>query len=298
VDARSDGFPKIMLHTAALLFCACINGSRPDQLRLFKVLTPDFVAKVSLVQQITETTRRGLCHHFRFYAGADFFPEICLSGKRVVFAEHVLERFSSRVANNLGEDLTNLLLCFFGGLVIALPVGPSRAFILEYADSILAFTYKESDTEYFITTCLTVKEMNSLKLEIPPQAFNLHYGTAFTQPKVRNWIPMDRMRKHYQRWQNRVELPAPAPRIDKKEWHRVCACLKDIETKAGHGPGSRMCFVDNIPGPCSLQIQPGHRELQYDELEMLNKVHPEYDWEGTIADRDVEARRMTPRPEE
>ena len=42
--------------------------------------------------------------------------------------------------------------------------------------SILAFTYKESADEFFITTCLSINEINHLALEPVAQAHNFHYG--------------------------------------------------------------------------------------------------------------------------
>jgi hypothetical protein len=74
----------------------------------------DLVTRASIVQQVSEDTPLGRTHRFRFYGGEDFFPEIRLSGKRIVFADHVLQRFSARVPNSLGEDLSNLLMVFFG----------------------------------------------------------------------------------------------------------------------------------------------------------------------------------------
>lgn len=119
-------------------------------------------------------------HRFHFFSGDSFFPDIYLSGKRLVFADHVLQRFSKRPPNNVGEDLTNFLLCFCGTSIVSMPVGPDRAFILQYNGSILAFIYQETAAEFFIATCLSMNEINSLEIEIPPQVFNLHYGPAFT----------------------------------------------------------------------------------------------------------------------
>ncbi len=144
---------------------------------------------MAIVQQITEPARQGPLHRFRFYAGADFFPEIRLSGRRLVFADHVLQRFSARVPNNVGEDLSQLLLTCFGTPYVALPAGPGYAFIVTYDDSILAFPFKVNDEEFIITTCLTLNEINSLDRELPPLTFNLHYGEAFTVPRVRHWMP-------------------------------------------------------------------------------------------------------------
>ena len=44
VDARSDGFHKVMLETAGLMFCSHINGSRSDELRLYNIrVMPDII---------------------------------------------------------------------------------------------------------------------------------------------------------------------------------------------------------------------------------------------------------------
>jgi hypothetical protein len=286
VDHRADDFHKIILRTAALMYASAANASRPDELRLFQLLNPDRVAKVAIVQQITKDTRLGRCHRFRFYAGPDFFPEIYLSGKRVVFADHVLERFSKRVPHHVGEDLTDLLLTFFGGAMIGLPVGPGRAFILCCDDSILAFPYKESEDEFFITTCLTTNEINSLGQELPPQAFNFHYGPAFTQPSIRHWIPTARMCEAHKCWNRKAPLPKPHVGLPDQRWARMASWMRDIVERQGHGPGSRLAFVDNIPGPCEVTFLPGEKEPQFNELEGYKQTDPSYDWDEIFAERE------------
>lgn len=114
VDQRADDFHKIVLQTASLMFCASINGARQDELRLYSLPDHHLVCRPTIVQQITEETKLGPCHHFKFFAGDNFFQEIYLSGKRVVFADHALQRFSSRVPDRIGDDLNSLLLAFWG----------------------------------------------------------------------------------------------------------------------------------------------------------------------------------------
>ncbi len=286
VDRRADGFHKIMLRSAALMYASIVNASRPDALRLYQLLDPDLVAKVTLVQQITKDTRLGRCHRFRFYGGPDFSPEIYLSGKRVVFADHVLERFSKRVPHHIGEDVSDLLMTFFGGAKISLPVGPGRAFVTRFDDSILAFPYKESEHEFFITTCLTINEMNSLQMELPPQTFNFHYGPAFTRPRIRNWIPTAEMREVYKRWQNKIPLSPSDPPLPNQRWARMASWIRDLDEREGHGPGSRICFVDNIPGPCEVTYLPGETEPQFDELEAYKKTDSRFDWDAIFAQQD------------
>jgi hypothetical protein len=289
VDHRGDAFHKIALKTAGLMFCAHINASRLDLLRLLSLPDPDLVVRVSIVQQITEDTPRGACHRFRFYAGDDFFPEIYLSGKRLVFAGHVLQRFTQRVPNKVGEDLSNLLLTFFGSPMISLAVGSGRAFIVPYLGSLLAFTYNESDTEFFITTCLTINEINSLGPEYPPLTFNLHYGSAFTKPKLRHWLPTKWMLDLCKSWEQKVPLPPPYVSRHKDTWGNIAYWVRDDARNNGHGPGSRFCFLDQIPGPCLMAIRPGHAEPQFNELEIYKKAHPNSDWDAIFAKRDATA---------
>src|ERR1051325_875431 len=132
VDARADGFHKILLAHSAMLFCGAVNGSRNENLRLIHLPTPDLVTRVAVVQQLTTTTPRGLCHRSRFYTRDGFLPDIHLSGKRLVFSDHVLQRFSARAPDKIGSDLTTFFLVFYGSPLVAMPVGPGRAFVVQY----------------------------------------------------------------------------------------------------------------------------------------------------------------------
>ena len=287
VDRRADDFHKIMLRGAALMYAGIANASRPDDLRLYQMCDPDLVARITLVQQITKDTRLGRCHRFRFYGGPDFSPEIYLSGKHVVFADHVLERFSKRVPHCVGEDVSELLITFFGGAKISLRVGSGPAFVVPFDNSILAFPYKESETEFFITTCLTINEINSMELEAPPGTYNFHYGPAFTRPRIRNWIPTSAMLEVYNRWQKKVPLGPPTAHRLEQRWARVASWIRDLEERSGHGPRSRIAFVDNIPGPCEVTYLPGQTEPRFDELEAYKKENSSFDWDAIFAQQDA-----------
>lgn len=270
-DRRANGFDKLMLKSAALIFCNAINAARKDNVRLFRLLDPDLVAKVSIVQQITESHPLGQAHRFRFYAGDDFFPEIYLSGKRIVFSTHVLERFSTRVPNNLGEDLSMFLIIFFGSTPISMSVGNSRALMFRCLDSVLAFTYRESETELFITTCLTVNEINSLKPDATPQIFNSHFGPEFTKPKLRHWKPSEDVAEIMELWNKRAQ-PQPMRKCPPKhKWHEEANRVRDRLLLTFHGPGSRVVFCDGVVGPCTLELCPHHPEELFDENEQLVK---------------------------
>jgi hypothetical protein len=265
VDHRASGFLKLTRYFAAETFCNYVNASRPDRLLLFPLLTNDLVARMAVAQQITEHGELGRCHRFRLYAGADLSTEIHLSGKRIVFAEHVLQRFSSRVPNHVGTDLAALLLNFFTLPIISLPINWGRALVISYGKSILAFPYKEKADEYFLTTCLTVNEINTLGRTV--QALNFHYGPHFTPPRYRHWTPTTWMKLLHTSWLDKI--PPPVPQVEPVEpgdWSEMAQRVQQVEDQRGHGPGSTFMFLDHVPGPAVWSYCPGQPEAQIHEL--------------------------------
>ena len=298
-DKRGDGFHKNLLKHAGLAFCSLFNAARPDRLLLKALPDPDLVTRVTVVQHITEDTRRGALHRFKFYGGADFFTEIRISGRRVVFTDHVLQRFSTRVPNNVGEDLSMLLLAFFGTPIIALPVGAGLAFLVTYHDSILAFPFGEENGELVILTCLTVNEMNSLETQMPPLVFNPHYGEIYTVPRLRHWLPTKWMLNIYERWERKVPPPPPLQKIPKRmTWHWTANFIKDCEVDKGHGLGTTFFFHDHVLGPCTQEFLPGKPEPQVDELKVYHEINPGVDWDAAFAKRDwfIQHLEMPPEP--
>lgn len=275
VDQRGDGFHKIMRKDAALQFCACINAARQDELRLVGLPDPDLVSRVTVVQQATQETHRNRLHHFRFYGGESFFPEIRLSGKRLLFTDHVLERFSTRLPNPVGADLTFLLLSIYGSPILGQPIGPGRAFLVRYGESVLAFPYQETAEAFILTTCLTIHQISSLELELPPDAFNLHYSPDFTAPLTRNWFPPEWALDLDKRWRNKAPLPQRMPAVKPNQWGQMAARIKDIAVRNGHGPGSQFGFLDNIPGPCTMECRPGEVFPKYTDEEFVRLWHLE-----------------------
>lgn len=283
-DKRGDGFHKILIKDAALFFCTAVNAGRTDSVRLVALPDADLVHRVTVVQQVTEETSRGKVHRFRFYGGENFSPEIFMCGRRVAFADHVLERFSSRVPNRVGEDLSIFLVLFFGSPHIALPVGPGNAFVVALEDSVLAFPFKESDDgEFFITTCLTINEINSIEEKIPPAPMNFSYSRAFEPPRVRHWSPTKWMVKLVERWKRKVPMPPSLLGPEKLDWHKVAQRVKDSAVRHGHGPGSQLFFLDHIVGPCYRDVKPGGAEPRMNELEEYKKLEPGRDWEKDFA---------------
>lgn len=286
-DHRGDGFNKLVLRNAAMMYCNHFNRTRADRLRLFDLPDASLVFKVAIVQQITEADPRGAAHRFRFYAGPDFFPEIRLSGRRLVFAEHVLQRFSKRVPNSVGEDLSNFLEIFYGHAVISLPCGKGRAFIVSNLNSILAFPYREETPgEYFITTCLTVNEINRLDYEMPPCTHNFHYENDYTSPALRHWLPPEELAELYECWRKKQPMLQRPVVKDNFQWdHKFGLMLRDAAVKQGEGPGSNIYFQDRIPGPHIASTKPGQKELLFDEMDFCKKADPRYDWAAAFVRR-------------
>jgi hypothetical protein len=293
VDHRADGFHKIVRRTCAMIYCLGFNGARADGVRLMPLPDEHLVHQVMVVQQITRESRLGRSHRFRFYGGPDFQPEVRLAGRRVVFSDHALERFSSRGPNKVGEDMSHLLLALYGQPVFCLPVGVGHALVIQHGRSLLAFTYKESPGEFFITTCLTVKELSTLEYYAPPVVLNWHYGESFTPPQIRHWIPTQTMKTLLDAWDRKTPLAPPRKRDLTWHWKRVGSILKDITVNAGHGPASQIHFLDNIPGPNVMECKPGQRLLDYDEMASYKAVDPAEDWDSQFTERDAYLRGET-----
>src|SRR5262245_26844223 len=79
LDHRGSDYDKCALWHASLLFCT-LHARRSDRLLLLGLLDRAFITRLAIAQQITEHTERGARHHFRFFAGQDWFDEIRLSG--------------------------------------------------------------------------------------------------------------------------------------------------------------------------------------------------------------------------
>jgi hypothetical protein len=289
VDHRGDGFNKLVLHYSAMMFCQHFNRTRADRLRLFDLPDANLVSRISIVQQITEEHPRGLAHRFRFYTGPDFFPEIRLSGRRLEFADHVLQRFSARVPNHIGEDLSNFLEIFYGHAQISLPCGSGRAFVMPYNSSILAFPYREDTPgEYFVATCLTPNEMNHLTPEMPSCVHNFHYQPEYVSPTRRHWLPAQKMLEIYACWVKKAPLIEPQKRRDVFKWdHNFGLIMRQAITLQGYGPGSTILFQDNVVGPHIARLGPGKQENLRDEMAICKAGEPDYDWDAAFARRDA-----------
>jgi hypothetical protein len=256
LDHRGTGCNKIIRHMSALFFCNLVNSSRPDGIMLLPALNRDLVSQISVVQQVTESTLQGALHHFQFYAGDDFFTEIYLSGKRILFTDHALNRFYQRVPNNRGEEVSMFLVAFFISPTVVVPVNNGRGFALPYVDSVIALTFEETDSEFIITTCLTVDEINSFPLEQAPRFLHLRYGAEFSIPTYSNLDREEWLSQLHSAWKHRVKLPAPIHRPAKaRNWREVAWHARDRAIAKGAQDGHSIEFQDGIYGPVAVAVK-------------------------------------------
>jgi hypothetical protein len=241
----------------------------------------DRVARVSIVQQSVEKHIEGDLYRFKFYAGEDFFREVRINGKKIVVAKHVLHRFTKRVSNPLGTDLTVLLDIIFGSPAILMPCGKSAAFTYLHDKSMLAFVVRpsDSDPEYFLATCLTCKEAPCPDGISIPQVFIPHFGKEYKEPKTRNWDPIVLQEILFALWKGKAPFKHPAPITRALKWATEAQKVKDFLKKEGHGDGSKFLFRDNIPGPGTIKLKPGEVEPRHVLLEDFKMLDPTRDWE-------------------
>lgn len=263
VNAHSDDFWKIVRRACVFGFCHYINSGRPDKLRLFCLPDPNKVARITIVQQITRYEAKGPIHSFGFYGGEDFFLEIRLSGRKLLFTDHVLQRFQQRADNLIVEELGAFLNILFNSCVVGMKVNRGEALILPQHNEFLAFTYRKDPSEYVITTCLSKEEVYDLKTQLPAKTFNFHYGESFQPPKVRNWNPLADMVRYEAEWRNKKPLEPVGFSYD-KEWSEICNNFIHAMRDAGYTGDSKLHFIDDIPGPHTLATKPGQSLLKFD----------------------------------
>jgi len=288
VDHRAKDYMKIQKQMAALLFCSHVNKARRDNLRLRALVDCNLVARISIAQHIVEHVSPASIHRFKFYGGDDFFTHIYVNGKQIAFANHALERFSERVPDHIGADLTNLLDAFFGSPIIVMECNRSQAFVFPYDESVIAFPIRQSDTdpEYFLPTCLSGDEIFQLDTLFPAPAYTPLYVPIYKEPAIRNWSPALHGVVLKNIWQNKKPLTAAEPHfVDTLPWSKIGHTINDMFKFRGHGEGSRFVFRDNIPGHNTISLLPGKEEERHVESENLKKFDPNTNWEQIIAEQ-------------
>jgi hypothetical protein len=114
---------------------------------------------------------------------------------------------------------------------------------------------------------------------------NLHYGADFTRPKLRNWIPMKLAKDILERWQKKIPFPPPQAITPDPNWRwkKVALFLKDMALQTGQKPDLRLCFLDHLPGPVTMEFATGMPDTGYDELAEFKKAAPQHDWDAAFA---------------
>lgn len=253
-DARGDSFRKLQLRELARGFCSVLNAARPDHLHVQPYYTPELVAQIGVVQQVSESGPGGMRHSFRQFRGQEFLPDIHLSGKRIVFSTHAIDRFGERAVTQYSHQVVELVRAFFfsvGAVLELNGTGPALAF--RWGGSVAVMPFEETANEFFILTTLGVNEVRSLALLDPPRVLHLHYGAAYTPPATRNFDPSDEIAALVKRWREQAPLkresPADWERLRQKRWFMLAPQVKTVLQAKGYTEATRMFFHDDLHGP-------------------------------------------------
>lgn len=208
------------------------------------------------MQHIRELDPRGDCHRFRFYSESGFIPDIHLEGKQLAFSDHVIAQFSKRTPNQPGLDLKDFVMAVYGRWHLRARIDGSPALVVPYYNSLLAFTCKEREKEFFFTTCLTTNEIHSFEIPDQPEVLHLHYGASYTPPqKKRDW--RDEAKSLYASWERKTPMDFPNEEWNPMfTWSRYAKCVDKILEFEGIRPGTRMEFMDGVYGPSTVSFQP------------------------------------------
>lgn len=252
VNRFSEDYWKIIRKFTVWKFCLFHNDTRPDKIRLCCLLDHERVAQLAVVQIITEHTLLGAVHQFRFYSKNGFFPEIHLSGKKIRFSKHVLDRFAERIKDLSFENLAAFLMNFYTSPIIGMRANHGPAIIISLNHTLMALTYIEKGDEFFFTTCLSSSEINSLEIAKPPVLLNLHYGMDYMRPKFRNWNPLDYI-KNYKRMSERTRTRAPSGSpAPSSSWGESAKFVQPQLRAKGCTANTKLVFVDDIPSPAVI----------------------------------------------
>ena len=107
----------------------------------------------------------------------------------------------------------------------------------------------------FITTCLSINEINHLTLEPCRSSITFHYGDTFTKPQRPHWMPaqwrgntMNVAKEDPFKSERQYSSPATNGKM-KQFRHFVGRHIKDVTVKNGHGPGFANCIWIISPAP-------------------------------------------------
>lgn len=71
-------------------------------------------------------------------------------------------------------------------------------------------------------------------------------------------------------WEDKAPLmPRELPTLP-DDWHSKCEqIIPIVRSVFNHGADSRLYFLDDIPGPCTIELIPGEELIQFNEAELI-----------------------------
>ena len=259
-DGRADPWRKLQLWKAGSAFCNFLNSDRSDQLHVQPFYTPEFVTQIAVVQHISQAEAGGNRHWFRAFRNTAFLPDIYLSGKRVTFSSHAIDRYAQRVLTFHAHPAVMLVGEFFHSVITVLQLNGDRpALAIEAGGTVVVFPFEETATEFFILTALGPKEITYLAPLAPPRRLNLHYGPVFTPPTTLNFdVPKQiaKLLKYWETKQPHADATKMMNDIRASGWTRTVQLAEHAMRIQGFTETTRLVFHDDVYGPTVLTRTP------------------------------------------
>ena len=259
-DGRADTWRKLQLRELALTFTTLVNAARPDHLHVQPYFTPDGVAQIAIVQHITESCPEGLAHRFRFFRGQDFLPDDYLSGKRVGFASHAIDRHAERAVCTSGHPLALFITYFFASAKLPVRLSENRpALAMPVSGSMFAMPYKETADEYFFLTTLAPEQISTLTTPDPLPPMHLHYGPTY-QPPEKCFDRTGLIELVMKLWREKPPLADDREHEQllrqKMRWTGLVQQVDRVLRKEGHDEHTGLMFQDGIHSPNLMTYRP------------------------------------------
>jgi hypothetical protein len=257
----ADVYRRVQMWYLVDLFCTRANVLRPPDLHVQPFVTHSLVREVAIMQQITEPRPTGPVHRFRQFRGADFLPDLYLSGKRVAMADAAFVRFRHREWMTDFHPVGELYEIFFHDKPVVARLADGRvAFVHNRWNDLVACPFEETADEFLITTTLGRDEVREFFLLDPPREVFVHYGPAFTPPVG----PSQDLAKRIDFAQRALKSPVRQTqmlelyhKVITSTWSELCANLPGFMHIYGADAATRMRFEDDLHGPIVSLTQPG-----------------------------------------
>ena len=255
-DGRADPWRKLQLHTAAFAFSTFLNAARPDHLHVRPYYTPELVTQMAVVQHITEIEPDGNRYWFRYFRDDAFLPDIYLSGKRVLFSGHAIDRFGQRAVNVDCPAISTMHDEFLNAGVAALRLnGGQPALAFGTGGSLAVMPFTETDEEFFILTTLSPNEISKLEPLEPPRPLDLHYGPDYRPPATRTYWLDRTIGEFLEMWRTKKPLHDQREmqkNLESMSWTRLTQLAKRNVAKENICGETWIDFRDGVYGPVIL----------------------------------------------